>query len=139
MMRRVIITVCVCSLCLGGVLRPVSAGDTLRYAELLGKWVEVHGPFCWDVLGIALTEESYPWFQEALSWQNKKAFQKVIMNSEDMLYIRKDEKAIVLDMDVIQGKAQVTILTGVHTGISGWIPIEWLQGNQKRPTFQDYL
>jgi len=104
----------------------------------MGRWVEIHAPDDWCVLGIALDEEACDSLIEAFQSGNKYRFRAALAASE-VLRIDRNEKAIVDDLLILEGKAKVILLTGLYKGTSGWIPIEWLDGNQKRPRIPEYF
>ncbi|UCC94604.1 MAG: hypothetical protein JSW40_07275 [Candidatus Omnitrophota bacterium] len=109
-----------------------------QYAELVGEWVEIHGPFCWDKLAVARDEETCDLMNYALCINSKTMFLR-IWESTDVVGITKNTKAMVLETKPLEYKAKVLILTGINKGITGWIPIEWLHCNTKnRPQFKDY-
>lgn len=123
----------ICFLLLSFTFYPMTFAE---YAQLVGKRVEIHGPSCWDTLGVALDKTTCDELRETLNPENKGIFE-TLLTSYKILRITKNTKALVLDAEIIEGKAHVVILTGIYKGMSGWIPIEWLDGNEKRPTLID--
>lgn len=107
-----------------------------QYAKLIGKWVEIHGPQYWDVIGMAVDEQSCEKLIDAYHADNTKIF-NAVLKSFDVMRIDNNSQAIVLDTRILEGKARVLLFTGIYKGTSGWIPIEWLKGNEKRPRFSD--
>lgn len=107
------------------------------YAQLDGRYVELHGPFCWDKLGVARDEVACDAMIQALATGNKRIFFEVL-ESYRILRVQKNTKAVVLEIKADEGKAKVLILSGLHKGFSGWIPCVWLDGNEKRPLISEY-
>jgi hypothetical protein len=107
-----------------------------EYVELVGKRVEIHGPYCYDRLGVALDKKTCDSLREALNPRSKVMFD-TLLNSFSVLRITKNTKALVLSVEILEGRAKVVILTGIYKGMSGWIPIEWLKGNKKLPSIVD--
>ncbi|MBD3246227.1 MAG: hypothetical protein GF333_04380 [Candidatus Omnitrophica bacterium] len=105
-----------------------------EYAELVGKRVELHGPFCWDRLGLGRTEQACEWIRTMVD-KNGEEFFVNALRTADVLYLNKNEKALVLDLQIFEQRAKVLILTGVHTGVAGWVPLKWLDGNECQPRF----
>ncbi|MCM8820284.1 MAG: hypothetical protein NC925_05765, partial [Candidatus Omnitrophica bacterium] len=64
------------------------------YSQLVGKMVELHGPFCWDILGVALDEETSPLLVKAVDLGDKERF-KDLLNSYNVIRITKNTKAVV--------------------------------------------
>ncbi|MDD5194609.1 MAG: hypothetical protein PHQ96_02910 [Candidatus Omnitrophica bacterium] len=108
-----------------------------EYAELNGKYVELHGPYCWDKLGVARDEVACDTMIKILAKGNKAKFFE-ILESYRILRVAKNTKAMVLEIKLDEGKAKVLILSGLHRGFSGWVPIAWLKGNEKRPLIPEY-
>ncbi|MEI8349255.1 MAG: hypothetical protein WCI77_03785 [Candidatus Omnitrophota bacterium] len=107
-----------------------------KYAELVGKRAEIHGPYCWDTLGVALSEEHFALMRSALETKDEKLFSEVL-KCYNILRIEKNTKVFVLYTETLARRAQVVILTGIYRGMSGWIPLEWLDGNNKVSSFRD--
>ena len=110
-----------------------------QYAQLVGKRAEVHGPFCWDTLGVALDKESCDLMIRVIRMADKKMF-KALLKATEIVRIDKNAKVLVMDTEVFEGRAKVVILSGSEgfKGVSGWIPIEWLKGNEHFPRFSEY-
>lgn len=106
--------------------------NAYSYSELDGKYIEIHGPFCWKNLGVALDEEICDKLIEALSNNDKERFD-YLLESFRVLRISKNTKAVVLELKISENKAKVLILSGIHKGLCGWIPINWLD-NQIPPS-----
>ncbi|MDD3151046.1 MAG: hypothetical protein PHV68_09490 [Candidatus Gastranaerophilales bacterium] len=113
------------------------------YDDLVGKRIEIHGPFCWEKMGVALDEKNHEISKQSLEFCNKRVYRKAIYSdshfADAILGIEKNTKALVVDVSYLEAKAKVIILTGLHKGMSGWIPIEWLNDNELRPQIKDYL
>jgi hypothetical protein len=107
------------------------------YVELNGKYVELHGPFCWDKLGVAQDEAACDAMMRILASGDKHAFFGVL-NSYRIYRVEKNTKAVVLEVKLFEGKAKVLILTGLHKKFTGWVPLAWLDGNEKRPRIPEY-
>ena len=107
------------------------------YVELDGKYVELHGPFCWDKLGVAQDEETCDAMMRILAQGDKHKFFDVL-NSYRIFRVQKNTKVVVLEVKLFEGKAKVLILTGLHKGFTGWVPCAWLDGNEKRPHIPEY-
>jgi hypothetical protein len=60
-------------------------------------------------------------------------FKDLLLYSYKVMRVSYNAKALVLDTKVFEGKAKVIIITGVYRGMTGWVPIEWLKGNEKLP------
>ena len=104
---------------------PVFAG----YEELIGKRIEIHGPYGYNMLGVALDKQTCDQLISALSPRNKAIFD-TLLQSYQVMRIEGDTKALVLDTEPIEGRAHIIILSGFYKGMSGWIPLEWLSGNE---------
>lgn len=107
------------------------------YDELVGKRVEIHGPFCWASLGVAIEENTGGYIRDLSAADNEETFYYEL-NSFDVIRIDEDAKALVLDVSMMSGLAKITLLSGIYRGRCGWIPVEWLNGNEERPGFTDY-
>lgn len=114
-----------------------SPGISLGYSELDGRWIELHGPYCWQTLGVALDEEVCDLLRDASLALDKKKFSDVLAMFR-VLRIEKNTKVVVLEMKISEDKAKVLLLTGLYKGQTGWVPLEWLQGNEKRPLLREY-
>lgn len=106
------------------------------YASLVGKRVEIHGPYRWDTLAVAQDKQTCDQLKAALDPRSKEIF-VTLLNSFKVVRITKNTKALVLDIEVLEGRAQIIILTGIYRGVSGWVPLEWLRGNENRPSIKD--
>ncbi|MFH1771568.1 MAG: hypothetical protein ABH872_02015 [Candidatus Omnitrophota bacterium] len=113
-----------------------------EYADLVGKRVQLNGPFCWDTLGVAFDEHTHDILAQTLSFEDEISYRRVIYKSSyayETLRTKKNTKAIVLDVDYAKRCAKVSLFEGIDRGITGWIPLEWLDGNEERPVMSDYL
>ncbi|MFA5007701.1 MAG: hypothetical protein WC546_00560 [Candidatus Omnitrophota bacterium] len=101
------------------------------YASLVGREVQVLGPYSWERLGVALTKAAADDLIYAYRTQDKDAFTKMLA-SFNVLRIIPGTKVLVLDADVFKGSAHIVIMSGFYKGMSGWIPVEWLSGDGKQ-------
>ncbi|MBU2101816.1 MAG: hypothetical protein ABH865_06970 [Candidatus Omnitrophota bacterium] len=108
-----------------------------EYATLDGKYVELHGPFCWDYLGVARDEAACDAMMRVLARHDKREYFN-ILNSFRILRVTKNTKATILELQVSEGRAKVLVLTGLHKGFSGWVPLSLLDGNEHRPMISEY-
>lgn len=100
-------------------------------AELMGRYVKLDGPFCWDYLGVARTEQAYRLMEAALVEADQDIFQAVLKNYE-IVVVEKNTPVIVLDLEILKGKARVTVLGGLQQGATGWIPLDWIKRSYQR-------
>lgn len=107
-----------------------------KYVELIGRRAEIHGPYCWDTLGVAVNKEHFILMRSVLDTRDEKLFLEVL-KCYDILRIEKNTKVFVVYTEPLQRCAQVVILSGIYKGMSGLIPIEWLDGNDKESSFRD--
>lgn len=110
----------------------ISFSAFAEYAGLDGKWVEIKGPRYWDFLGLAPDKETCDDLSYAFSWEDKHEF-NYYLESFDIIRIKNNTSAVLLDVDINGNKAKVTLIEGLYRGHSGWIPIQWLKGNEFRP------
>lgn len=101
-----------------------------EYSDLIGKEIVMRGPYSWQRLGVALDEKIGDDLIYAYRLRDKTAFMAVL-ESYDVLRVPKDTKVFVLDTEIFKGRAHVVLTSGFYKGMSGWIPIEWLRGNNK--------
>jgi len=106
------------------------------YTELLEKRVKIHGPSNLDTVSLALEEKMCGYLQETLHPENLYMF-KTMLNSYKIVSIRNDSPAIVKNLEILNGRAKVIMLTCPYKGLSGWIPLEWLNRNNSHLRFQD--
>lgn len=97
-------------------------------SESIGSEITMHGPYSWQRLGVALTEKAGDDLIYAYRMRDKTAFMAVL-ESYDVLRVTKGTKVLVLDTEIIKGRAHVVLTSGFYKGMSGWIPVEWLSGN----------
>lgn len=112
------------------------------YADFKGKWVVLHGPFCWDTLGVSTSKEIIDLLAQVESLGNKYVYYIFLYRSpyaKDILRIKKDTHAIVVDLDILENKAEVILSSGLYKGTKVWVPIHWLDNNDKRPKLKDYI
>ena len=101
-----------------------------EYPELIGRELTMHGPYSWQSLGVALSERKGDDLIYAYRMRDKNAF-TAILESYDVLRVTKDTRVLVLDEELLKGKAHVVITSGIYKGMSGWVPIEWIKGNNR--------
>ena len=120
----------------GVLLASVCQVGFSQYADLVGKLVRVNGHWDWKYLGVALNEQDCDKLITALA-DNDKAYFDKLLEAFDILRIKNDTLALVMDTKVLEGKAKIVIRNGLYEGSSGWIPIAWLEGNARRPRISD--
>jgi hypothetical protein len=104
-----------------------------EYASLCGKWAELHGPLSYKHIGVSLDEKTCAGVIGMLRAKNHKKFDKLLLKNYQILRVENKTKVLVLMTDVFEGKAKVVIFSGLYHGMSGWVPIEWLDNNDSRP------
>lgn len=103
-----------------------------QYADLSGKSVEINGPQNARIIGVAIKEDAC---DELIimsrhgGWSN---FNRAL-DSVDVIRIKNHVRAVVMEVKLFEGKAKILLVSGVYQGLTGWIPIEWLDGDQVRP------
>lgn len=102
-----------------------------QYADLVGKGIKINGPENRSIIGVALNKKTCDELIGALHREDTEHFDKVL-ESFKVVRIKNHTNAVVLDTKIFENKAKVTILSGMYKSVSGWIPIEWLDGNEKR-------
>ncbi len=103
-----------------------------QYAGLVGKWVRINAPAYFRYIGAALDEETCDKMIALLRYRQEKGFNfKKIFESFKIMKIKNRTAALVRDVRVFEGKAKVTLLSGLYKGATAWIPIEWLDGNKE--------
>lgn len=110
------------------------------YCQLIGKQITIHGPFCWDTLGVARNRRTCAFLIDVLDLGDEVTYNAIIHALPYSLQIMrtdKNTKAIVTEVELFERRAKVILLEGYYRGMSGWVPLEWLQGNQKRPRLSD--
>jgi hypothetical protein len=105
-----------------------------QYASLVGKWVKINGPLGVRYIGVGSSEEACERLIVILQNGKKRDFIQAL-ESFDVVVTKNYTSAIVLDAKILEGKAKVTLLSGLHKGASGWIPIKWLGGNKEKVSF----
>jgi hypothetical protein len=103
-----------------------------QYADLVGKWVRLNGPQERGYIGLAYNEEACDKLIVAQYCRDEMYFDN-LLRSFDVLVIKNYTSAVLLDTEIFKGKAKVALLSGPNVGITGWIPIEWLDNNEARP------
>jgi len=133
-MKKVIM----CCLFMIGLCVFCSQNSFAEYASLVGKRIEISGPKQWLHLGVALDAGTGDQLVLAHQEQDSR-FLRVLLVSPDVLRIRNKSKGIVLDVDLFKKRAYVQLCTGVYSGLKGWIPVEWLDGNYRFPTMSETI
>jgi len=111
-----------------------SLGGFPQYARLVGKWAKVNGPRNFSKLGVAVDKNTCDKLILVLDKGDREFFYRML-GSFNIFRIENHTSVLVLDVKILEDKAKVMVLTGLQSGVSGWIPIEWLNGNSKQPTF----
>ena len=101
-----------------------------QYANLVGKWVRINAPNYERYLGVALDEQTCDQLIALLGYGQEREFRR-FLKSFKILKVKDKTAALVKDVYVFEGKAKVVLLSGLYRGASGWIPIEWLDGNKE--------
>ncbi len=107
-----------------------------QYADLVGKWVRLNGPQDRAYIGLAYDERTCDKLIVAHYCADERYFDN-LLQSFDVLVIKNYASAILLDTEIFKGRAKVALLSGPNIGISGWIPIEWLDNNEARPMLHE--
>tara|TARA_B100000315_G_C14462807_1_gene534530 strand:- start:16 stop:453 length:438 start_codon:yes stop_codon:yes gene_type:complete len=108
-----------------------------EYYNLVGKWVELHGPSDFQTLGIALDKATCDRVIAGVKYDDQAFFTRLIKDY-DIFRVQNYASAMVLDVKLFEGKAKVMVFNTAYKRESGWVPIEWLDSNQTRPTFSGY-
>jgi hypothetical protein len=109
-----------------------------EYQELIGRELTIHGPYSWQRLGVALNEKTADDLIYAYRMRDKTAFM-AMLESYDVLRVTKDTKVFVLDAEIFKGRAHVVVTSGFYKGMSGWVPVEWLKGNNPHHLFKESI
>jgi hypothetical protein len=110
-----------------------SLNSFASYNDLVGKWVKINGPCRRNIIGLASNEKACDRMSITLRYGSRDNFEAVL-DSFDVLKIKNHVSALVLDVELFEDRARVVILSGVNKGVSGWIPLSWLDGNESFPT-----
>jgi hypothetical protein len=108
------------------------------YYELVGKWVRINGPDSWPLLGVALDEPTCQQLREALLTGDNFLFENKLKDY-DIFRIKNHSGAMVIDVKIFDDKAKVMVFNGWYEQESGWIPLEWLDGNEVRPALKSFV
>ncbi len=103
-------------------------------ANLEGRYVKIDGPFCWGYLGVARTNYAYRLMEKALGDSDMTRFRAVLKNY-DIAVIEKNTPVVVLDVEILEGRARVTVLEGLQQGATGWIPLDWVESSYQKAKF----
>lgn len=104
-----------------------------EYAWLCGKWAELHGPLPHTHIGVSLDEKTCDRLMSVLATDDYGKFDELLLRDHRILRVENNSKVVVLDTRIFEGKARVVVFTGLYKGMSGWVPIEWLDHNETRP------
>ncbi|MCF7908502.1 MAG: hypothetical protein K9L86_06505 [Candidatus Omnitrophica bacterium] len=107
-----------------------------QYVYLDAKYVQIKGPVEFKEIGVALSETACERLIAILDLEDGLEFEQAL-NSYDILRIDNYASAILLDLNLFEGMAKVTVLEGLQHKFSGWIPISWLDDNQSRPILSE--
>lgn len=103
-----------------------------EYARLDGKSVQLNGPFGRRIIGVAVDQATCDELALMLRRGGRRNFE-AMLDSPDVLRVANHSAALVQDVQLFEGRAKITLLCGLYRGMTGWVPLEWLQGNQERP------
>ncbi len=95
-------------------------------ANLVGRYVKLNGPFCWDYLGLARTDYAYGLMQAALDEYDRELFQ-IVLKNYDIVVVEKNVPVVVMDIEIFEARAKVSVLGGLQQGACGWIPLSWIE------------
>ncbi len=107
-----------------------------QYYELDGKWAVINGPKDYQNLGVTLDAETCDLMITVLGWRDKGEFD-FFLQRFNVLRIQNHAHAYVLNVELFEGKAKVVVLDGLQRPFTGWIPVQWLEGNEKGPGIPD--
>lgn len=103
-----------------------------QYADLTGKSVELNGPVNSRIIGVAITEDACDELVIMSRYGGWSNFNKAL-DSYNVIRVKNHTSAVVMEVNLFEGTAKILLTRGVYDGMSGWVPIEWLDGNQIRP------
>jgi len=109
-----------------------------QYYELDGKWVQLHGPANFELLGVAKDEATCDRLIAAADYGDEMLF-KQVLKDYDFFRVRNRQSALVLEVKLFENKAKVMIFDGWYARASGWVPLDWLSSNSRRPLLQDFV
>lgn len=101
-----------------------------QYAGLVGKWARINAPAYFQYIGVALDEQTCDKLIDIVRY-GRQSDLKRFRQSFKILTVRNGVSAMVREVHIFEGKAKVTLLSGIYKGASAWIPIEWLDGNKE--------
>jgi len=126
---KIVVLVLVCSF-IGQV-----AGFS-EYYEYAGKWVKLNGPSSWEVIGVGLDEVACDKIKAASLYGDSDYF-ILISNQYDIFRVVNGEHAMVQTIDFDNKRAKVMVFKSLYERESGWVPLEWIKGNEYRPSIKD--
>lgn len=116
----------------------VSIAGFSQYYDLDGKWVELHGPANFGLLGVAKDEAACERLIAAENYGDGILFAQVLKDY-DFFRVRNRASALVLEVKLFENKAKVMVFDGWYKRESGWVPLQWLSGNSRRPLMKDFV
>ncbi len=119
---------------LAAILICFTTSGFCEYANLVGKWAKIQGPFCWDNIALSLRKETCDDYAFLLKISDEETYEEAL-NSFDVVRVQNPISAVVLDVLIFENKAKVMVLEGLHRGRSGWVPLSWININKGQPTF----
>ena len=107
-----------------------------EYYESVGRELPMCGPYSWQKLGIALNERTSDDLIYAYRMRDKSAF-TAVLESFDVLRVTNNTRVLVLDEELLKGRARVVITNGMYKGMSGWVPIEWIKVSNRSYRYEE--
>jgi hypothetical protein len=104
-----------------------------QYAFIVGKRAQLNGPFGYKHLGVALDKHACDYMILKLQDQDQKKFEDYLLSDHRIMRIENNSPVLVLITEVFEGKAHIVLYSSFYRGMSGWVPVEWLDGNEERP------
>lgn len=99
-----------------------------QYADLVGKRIIINGPKELAYLGVAADENTCKKLYAIFCYGSADNFEKSL-KGRGVTKIKNRSKAFLVDVNIPEKLARITILEGFYKGLSGWIPITWLDEN----------
>ena len=109
-----------------------------QYYQLDGKWVQLHGPANFELLGVAKDEATCDRLIAAANYGDADLFAQVLKDY-DFFRVRNRTSAMVLEVKLFENKAKIMVFDGWYKRESGWVPLQWLYGNSGHPLLQDVV
>ena len=134
-MKKALIMTIICSIvALGGYC--FAECDKLDIVDLVGKRVQIHGPYYLDYIGMARNEKTCDFLVAAAQSDSARLFEKVFA-AYDIMLIENHAPAMVIKIDAQENMAKVYIFSGLYKGTTGWVPLQWLSNNKPLISFRD--